>query len=298
MKYVLGIDLGGTNVKGVALAENGDVVLQHYLSTQDTGDGSWRVNIQAMADYLRQQLGHPVAGIGISAPGLANATNRCIAFLPNRLAGLENFVWADYLNEPNTWVLNDAHAALMAEARFGAARNRQHVVLLTLGTGVGGGLLIDGQLYQGLNQMAGHLGHLSIDADSHELSIVGAPGSLEFAIGNYSVPARTHGRFQSTADLVVAYQAGDHFATLIWLTSVRRLAAAVVSLSNALSPELVVLSGGITLAGEALFAPLQSFLDVYEWRPGGKQTPIVQAQFADLAGAVGAGAFTLMRKAE
>jgi glucokinase len=291
---IIGIDLGGTNIKGLIINENGEVLKQHYIATNDAEDGSWRENVKEMVVFLKNYLQKPIDGIGISAPGLPNEQNTCIAFLPNRLNGLENFDWGKYLNEP-TFVLNDAHAALMAEAQFGVAKGKKNVILLTLGTGVGGGILINGQLYQGLSQMAGHLGHITVDAENETQSIVGMVGSLEYAIGNYSVSQRTHGKFSSTWELVEAHRKGDYFATYVWLSSVRKLALAISSLINTLSPEVVVLAGGITLADDALFEPLNTFMDLYEWRPGGKKTEILQAHFGDMAGAIGAASFALKK---
>ncbi len=290
MGFIIGIDLGGTNIKGIIINENGDVLKQHYIPTQDSGDASWRINVKEMLDYLKEYLREPILGIGLSAPGLPNAQNQCIAYLPNRLNGLENFMWGEYFGDA-TYILNDAHSALMAEVKYGVAKDKKNVVLLTLGTGVGGGILINGQLYQGLSQMAGHFGHISINAYDDTKSIVGMIGSLEYAIGNYSIEERTHGRFTSTWELVEAHRRGDFFATYIWLSSVRKLAVAISSLCNALSPEMVVLAGGLTLADDALYEPLKSFMDLYEWRPGGKKTEIIQAYFGDMAGAIGAAAF-------
>lgn len=290
MGFIIGIDLGGTNIKGIIINENGDVLKQHYIPTHDSGDASWRINVKEMLDYLKEYLREPILGIGLSAPGLPNAQNQCIAYLPNRLNGLENFMWGEYLGDA-TYILNDAHSALMAEVKYGVAKDKKNVVLLTLGTGVGGGILINGQLYQGLSQMAGHFGHISINAYDDTKSIVGMIGSLEYAIGNYSIEERTHGRFTSTWELVEAHRRGDFFATYIWLSSVRKLAVAISSLCNALSPEMVVLAGGLTLADDALYEPLKSFMDLYEWRPGGKKTEIIQAYFGDMAGAIGAAAF-------
>lgn len=292
MKTAIGIDLGGTNVKGLIINEKGEVLKQHYIATQDDSEGRWRENVLEMVRFLQNFWPEPIDIIGLSAPGLPDAQNSCISFLPNRLYGLENFVWGKYFGQ-QTYVLNDAHAALMAEAAFGAAKGCRNAVLLTLGTGVGGGILINGQLYQGLNQMAGHLGHLSIDATDDEKSIVGMVGSLEYAIGNYSMLRRSQGKFSSTWELIEAYRKGDYFATYLWLSSVRKLAIAISSLANALSPEVVVLAGGITLADDALFEPLATFMDLYEWRPGGKQTRITQAHFGDMAGAIGAASFAL-----
>ena len=293
MKFI-GIDLGGTNVKGIVVNQTGAVIKQHYISTADNGDMTWRVNVLEMVLYLKNWLQEPISAVGMSAPGLPDAHNSCIAYLPNRLNGLENFAWGDYLGE-KTFVLNDAHAAVMAEATFGAAKGYQNVVLLTLGTGVGGGLFLNGQLYQGLNQMAGHLGHLTVNAHDDEASIVGMVGSLEYAIGNYSVQRRSKNKFNTTWELVEAYRQNDPWATLVWLSSVQKLAVALSSIVNIFSPELIVLSGGIALADDALFEPLTQYMALYEWRPGGKTTPIVQAHFGDMAGAIGAASFAMSK---
>lgn len=290
MKVAIGIDLGGTNVKGILMREDGEILKQHYIPTKDDAEGKWRENVLEMVNFLKDFHQKPIDLIGLSAPGLANADNKCIAHLPNRLFGLENFIWEEYFGT-KTLVLNDAHAALMAEAKFGIMQGYKHAVLLTLGTGVGGGIMINGQLYQGLSQMAGHLGHISLNTNDDELSILGMPGSLEYAIGNCSIVRRSMGRFQSTHELVKACLNNDSFAIWLWLDSVRKLAIAIASLVNALSPEIVVLAGGITTAGDALFKPLSEFIELFEFRPKGKTTLIKQAKFADLSGAIGAAAF-------
>ncbi len=293
MKYI-GIDLGGTNVKGIIIDELGNIIKQHYIATQDNGDMTWRVHVLEMVLYLKNWLQEPIAAIGMSAPGLPNESNTCISFLPNRLNGLENFIWSDYLGD-QTYILNDAHAALMAEATFGVAKGYKNVVLLTLGTGVGGGILINGSLYQGLGQMAGHLGHISVNANDSDHSIVGMPGSLEYAIGNYSIKSRSLGRYESTWELVESHKKGDHWATYIWLHSIHTLAVSCSALINVLSPEMIILAGGITMSDNALYEPLHTFMDKYEWRAGGKKTPIIQAYFGDMAGAIGAAGFAIER---
>jgi glucokinase len=290
MKVAIGIDLGGTNVKGVLMREDGEILKQHYIPTKDDADGKWRENVLEMVNFLKVYCSNSIDVIGLSAPGLANADNKSIAHLPNRLFGLENFIWEEYFGT-KTLVLNDAHAALMAEAKFGIMQGYKNAVLLTLGTGVGGGIMINGQLYQGLSQMAGHLGHISLNSNDDERSILGMSGSLEYAIGNCSIERRSLGRFHSTHELVKAYLNNDSFATWLWLDSVRKLAIAIASLINALSPEIIVLAGGITTADDALFKPLYEFIELFEFRPKGKITMIKQAKFADLAGAIGAAAF-------
>lgn len=289
MTQAIGIDLGGTRIKGALIDAQTGVVL-HQLITP-TGDGdNWQRAVADTAQALTQLATEPVQGIGLSAPGLPAPNNKTIACMPGRLQGLEGFDWSAFLGKP-VRVLNDAHAALMAEARFGALKNAQHGLMLTLGTGVGGGLLLNGHLYQGFFQMAGHLGHITVQADSTQLDVTNMPGSLEDAIGNVTVGRRSFGRYQTTHELVDGYRQGEPLATQVWLTSIRQLAVSIASMANAFSPEVVVLGGGIMQADQALLAPLETFLDLFEWRPAGKKTTICKAHFQDWAGAIGAAAF-------
>jgi glucokinase len=286
---VIGIDLGGTRIKAVAIDENGNILHQHYQPTNDGFDINWKNSFcEAVHDIQREiQCGDSV--IGISAPGLPNADNSAIAFMPGRLQGLENFDWSEFL-KTKTFVLNDAVSAIMAESRFGAARNKKNVVMITLGTGVGGAILIEGKPYQGAFSKAGHIGHMVIDSDG-EIDIIGMPGSLEDAIGNCSIVKRTKGKFSSTYELLLAIKNGDSFATEIWDTSVRKLAIGLASITNILSPEMIILGGGITEAGIDLFEPLEKYMSIYEWRTGGNKTEIVKAQYGEFSGAVGAACF-------
>lgn len=283
----LGIDIGGTHIKGVILSDEGEVLHSHHVPTLDDAEGRWRDRVRELAYTLRAMHGADIPMAGISAPGLANASNTAIAHMPGRLSGLVGLDWSQWLGLPCT-VLNDAHAALLAEAAYGSMAGFRHGLLLTLGTGVGGAILIDGRLYQGQSQMAGHFGHTVLNADDDETSLLGMPGSLEYALGNYSVPRRSRGRFQDTREIVDAMRAGDPHAQWLWLDMVRKLAVFISSSANGLSPEVVCLAGGITQAGDELMRPLERFLDVYEFRPDGVRTQLRIARFGDMAGAIGA----------
>lgn len=285
----IGIDLGGTMIKAVAIDESGNTLHQQYLPTNDGGDTIWKNVIFRSIREIQSKLKSTDTLIGISAPGLPNSNNSAIAYMPGRLKGLENFIWSDFLNN-RTFVLNDAISAIMAESRFGAARNKKNVVMLTIGTGVGGAILIEGKPYQGAFNKAGHIGHMVIDSDG-EPDLIGMPGSLEDAIGNFSIGKRTFGKFSSTHELLGAYRKGDSFAAEVWLTSVKKLAIGLASLTNILSPEMIILGGGITEAGKDLFDPIEKYMENYEWRAGGNRTEIVKAQYGDLSGAVGAACF-------
>jgi len=287
----IGIDLGGTRIKAVAIDSMGNMLHELYQPTHDGDDRIWKNAVASAVNELRHKIKNQLDVIGISCPGLPDQSNSTVAFLPVRLQGLENFDWSDFL-KTKTWVLNDALSALMAEARFGAAKNKSNVVMLTLGTGVGGAILVNGQPYQGAFHKAGHFGHMVIN-DEGEPDICGMPGSLEDAIGNESIGQRSGGKFSSTRELLEALRAGDEHANEIWLTSVKKLAIGVASITNILSPETIVLGGGICEAGNDLFDPLEKYLGIYEWRAGGNKVEIVKAKFGDMAGAIGAACFAM-----
>ena len=287
----IGIDLGGTRIKAVAINAVGNVLHENYQATNDGNDSGWKNAVAAAVKELQHILKTGNLNIGLSAPGLPGEDNRAIAFMPGRLQGLENFNWSGFLHQ-STYVLNDAVAAMMGEAKFGAAKNKKNVVMLTLGTGVGGAILIDGKPYQGAFNKAGHIGHMVIDEEG-DCDVTGMPGSLEECMGNCTVEKRSQGKFASTQQLIDAYKNGDAFAKEVWLKSVKQLAIGLASIVNILSPEVIVLGGGITQAGNELFEPLNDYMDQYEWRPGGNKTQIVKATYGDMAGAIGAACFAM-----
>ena len=290
MTWSVGIDVGGTNLKAVAVAAHGTVLHRASHATEDgsASAADWTQHGRAALADFSQQQGRPPAAVGVCAPGLAAADGRSIAHLPGKLAGLAGIDWTTALGQSALVpVLNDAHAAILGEAWVGAASGRKHVVMLTLGTGVGGAVISDGRLLRGHRGRAGHIGHLSLDPDG-AVSIVGMPGAVEMMIGDCSIVARSGGRFTSTAALMTAHEAGDIAATQIWLRSVRALAFALGGCINLFDPEIIVLGGGIARAGAALFSPLADELARIEWRPGGHGVPVVPAALGEWAGAIGA----------
>ena len=289
-RNAIGIDLGGTNVKAVRITAEGEILAKEIVPIRQ---GDWRSAVHEA--FTKVNTTHePASCFGLAAPGLPDHENRQINHMPGRLDGLERFNWSDFLHQP-VHVLNDAHAALLAEVNFGVAKGLNNVVMLTLGTGVGGAILINGQLYQGINQRAGSIGDMSLNAESDEIGFLQVPGTLEDAIGNESVPRRSNGIFQTTRELVEAYARGDAYATEVWLRSVKKLSVALCSLINILAPQQIILGGGIAQSDDHLFMPLAGFMNQYEWRPDGQATPVVKAHFDDLAGAIGAACFAMDR---
>lgn len=286
MNQLIGVDIGGTQIKMGAFSFDGTILAQW---TRDTGDRPTD-GAPAFAETVRQMLREAdvssETGVGVAAPGVPAKDGRSIAYQPGKMHGIEGFDWGAFLGR-EVPVLNDAHAALLGEVWQGAAKGATDAILLTLGTGVGGAILCEGRLLKGSFGRAGHLGHVSV-TEGTERSIFGTPGSLEAAIGNYTVAARSDGRFSSTRELVEAHCAGDPEATALWQGSLRTLARAITSFINILDPEIVIIGGGITKAGPILFEPLADYLDEIEWRPAGRRVSIVPAALGEWAGAYGA----------
>lgn len=293
-KFSIGIDLGGTRIKAVIIDADGKVLSENHQPTNDGDDKVWKNAVARAVKELQAVIKTDKINIGLSAPGLPNDRNTCIACMPGRMQGLENFIWTDYLQQP-TYVVNDAVAAMMGEVKFGASKNKKNVVMLTLGTGVGGAILIDGKPYQGAMNKAGHIGHMVIN-DEGDYDVTGMPGSLEECIGNCTIEKRSKGKFTSTQEMLEAYKKGDEFAKEVWLKSVRQLGIGLASIANILSPEVIVIGGGIAQAGDDLFLPLNEFMKKFEWQPKGSTTSIVKAMFGDKAGAIGAASFAMSKQ--
>lgn len=290
MTWSTGIDIGGTAIKAVAIQDDGNILFQRSKPTRDDPNSfrSWVDSSKSILSELEAEVGSPADTVGICAPGLADRKHRWISYLPIKLQGIEGFDWTQALGRTQLVpVVNDAHSALLGESWIGAAGGKRDVVLLTLGTGVGGAILSDGKLINGAIGRAGHLGHMSQDIYGSP-SIANMPGAIEVMIGNSTVSDRSKGQYNSTRALVEAHEEGNPEASEIWLKSIRALGCAVASYINILDPEVVVLSGGITNAGDTLMKPLKQVLDEVEWRPGGHTVPIIFGKLDSWAGAVGA----------
>jgi glucokinase len=284
--YAIGCDVGVTNVKIVRVSPAGTVLARHMADT-NASSPDWPSGVKRQVERIEAEHGR-AQSVGMAAPGLADPGGRCIFWMQGRLDEVQGLDWTDYLGRDGPVpVVNDAQAALLGEVWQGAARGSRNVALLTLGTGVGGALMVDGRLLRGAIGRAGHLGHISLDPGGPP-DVTNCPGSLEHAVGNVTVEARTGGRFTTTHDLIVAHGAGDAGASCVWLRSVQALAAAVASIVNVTDPDTFIIGGGIARAGAALFDPLADYLDRYEWRPHGRRVKVVPAALGEYAGALGA----------
>ena len=283
----IGIDVGGSSVKAVVVSREGDRIADANRTFDPDQKLHFAKTIAGVVSSLEHEHGAAEL-IGLSAPGLAAKDGSSIAYLPNRLEGMEGLNWTEFLKRESPLpVLNDAHAALLGEVWQGSARGLKDVIMLTLGTGVGGAAMVEGNLLRGHSGKAGHLGHICLDLCG-EPDICNTPGSLEVMIGNCTIAERSGDRFETTHDLIKAVAEGNAHAERVWLSSVKALACAIGSFTNILDPEVAVIGGGIARAGELLFEPLRKEVDTVEWKVCGHDIRLVPAELGEFAGAFGA----------
>jgi len=293
MVYAIGIDLGATNIKTLAVGPDGNILLERTAPTEDGPDRKWATTIRDTIAAIEAEMGGAADHVGLCAPGLIHADEHAVSWMVDRMVGTIDLDWRAYLKRPaKVPVLNDGHAALYGEVWLGAAQGMRNVVALTLGTGVGGAVMIDGRLLKGHIGRAGQLGHVGVDANSSP-DLCNMPGGLDDLIGNATVARRSEGRSQDTADLVEAYEAGDASARDLWLKTMHLLACGIASLVNTVDPQAVVIGGGMIQAGASLFDPLNEAMARVEWRPHGYSVPILPARLGAHAGAMGAAGYAM-----
>lgn len=312
---IVGVDLGGTNTVVGAMTSDGkhQYGMRSFLTRADLGADAVVARItENVEDAIRvtlEQTGRAradFAGVGIGSPGPLNRESGIVIFTPN--LGWRDFPLRDRIQEavqlPAT-LDNDANCATLGEWWLGAARGARNVVGFTLGTGIGGGLILNGRLYHGASDMAGELGHTTIDTNGRRCGC-GNYGCLEayasgpaiaeraresLAGGEASMmPSMVEGDLSRlTAALVYAAAAkGDELAVEVVRDTARFLGTGIANLLNIFNPEVVVLAGGVALAGEALFEPLRAEVRRRAFKPAVDVCRIVPGQLDGTAGVVGA----------
>jgi glucokinase len=286
----LGIDVGGTNSKLAVLEIEGDhrTVLATATIPTGAGDpGEVVGRLGAAGARLAAEHG-PVAAAGAGVPGLFDEASGRIVLLPNLPAAWTGRPFRDplagLLGVPVA-LINDARAFTLAESRMGAAAGCPTVVCLTLGTGVGGGVVVDGRLRFGPSGRAGELGHQVIEVDGPPCGC-GNRGCVEaFAAG--AVLCRLGGR--DTPEAVFrAAAAGDRRAGAAVGATVGRLAVGIANLVTVLWPERVMVGGGVAAAGDQLFGPLRVAVAAAAPLVDPASYEIVPAALGPAAGAIGA----------
>jgi glucokinase len=284
----LGLDVGGTNVKWAVVDEEGTLIGAGSSATAgDEGPEAVMDRLARLARHVAQEAGG-VDTVGVGLPGLYDAARGTARFLPN-LAGDWSGVRvagpvAAAAGAPAA-LINDVRAFTLAEHRVGAGRGCSNMVGLALGTGVGGGIIVDGRLHSGLDGTAGEIGHQTVIPDGPPCTC-GNRGCVE-PLANAAALARAGGR--SSADEVVAAARGDDEVALQALEQVGRyLGIAVANVIVVLSPERVVVGGGVAGAGDMLLDPLRAEVRRRVFVTPLDRIAILPAALGPVAGAIGA----------
>ena len=315
-QYIIGVDLGGTNIVAGAMTADGTrhLAMRSIPTNSSVGDEGVADRIVGLVegvilDSMEQTdcARRDFIGIGVGAPGPLDRERGIVLVAPN--LGWKDFPLAQRiqarLSLPTT-LDNDANCATFGEWWQGAARGGRNVVGITIGTGIGGGLIINGALYHGSSDMAGEIGHTTIDLNGRHCKC-GNYGCLEAyasapAIatrarevlvreeGESAIPAMVEGNFDNITARVVydAAKLGDPIASEIVKDTARYLGAGVANLLNIFNPDIVVLAGGVAEAGDALFVPLRAEVRRRAFSPAVNAMRIVPGELPGTAGVVGA----------
>ncbi|HEX8940750.1 MAG TPA: ROK family protein [Candidatus Limnocylindrales bacterium] len=287
----LGLDLGGTNLKWAVVERAPDGWRRLDAGQVPTiGDQGPAVLVRQLADVARAAVAAwtPVRSIGIGVPGLYDPVGGTTRFLVNVPGDWEGVPVAGPIGEAlglPCFLVNDARAFTLAEMRLGAGRGAASMIALTLGTGVGGGIAIDGRVIQGHDGTAGEIGHQVIDPDGPPCGC-GNHGCLE-AFARADRIAEGCGT-STVAEAVARAAAGDERARAGLERAGRSLAIGIANMITVLTPDRVVLGGGVAAAGEALFGPLRAELARRVRTTSLAEVELVTAELGIWAGAVGA----------
>ena len=295
----LGVDIGGTTMKAAIVNTSGGLLERFHAPSPRTPE-----SLRSFIQEILNQAKTPLNGIGIGCKGIINLESSRIDRLPGDLHFLEGSVLKDLVaSDLPLRADNDARTALVAEVLWGAARGRRNVVLLTLGTGVGGAAMADGVILHGATGIAGHFGHMVVDQNGG-LCICGNHGCLETRFSSRAIEADyfAHMHRAATTTLLAGDQGqppnteaifqaavnGDESARRVIDRALPYLASAVASLLNVFDPEVLIVGGNVAMAGEPLLAPLRKAVAQQTHRMMGREVPIVVQTATGYGGVRGA----------
>jgi glucokinase len=298
---VLGLDIGGTKIAAGVVDTDGAV--RGFVSAPTEAQRGPEDGIARLFDLGRRAVDEAgvawdeIAAVGIGCGGPLDSKNG-ILIAPLHLTGWTDIPLAQLASETlgRPAVLdNDAVAACAGEHRYGAGRGTSDMVYLTISTGVGGGVVIDGQLHRARSGNGGELGHVTVDWHGRRCRGCGRRGCLEAYSSGTSIAERAHEAGMhgaSAADVAQAALAGNAIAAKLWDETCEALACGIVSIANLFEPEVVVLGGGVMRTGEQLLSPVREL--VAEQVIGGP-VRVVAAENGDAVGVVGAAAVAFER---
>jgi len=297
-RTAIGIDFGGTTIKS-AVVRDGEIVQRgEIIDTLKHDARSLNEALFKVIEALREAH-QDVAGVGVGLPGFVDSVNGIVHHLTN-VPGWDEVPLTRLIHErtglPAT-VDNDVNAMTYGEWKYGAARGSRHAMCITLGTGVGGGLILDGRMYRGAQLAAGEIGHASIDYRGKP-GPYGNFGGLEEYVGNQQIAERAMEVYRaagitrtleqcSPRELDVAARDGDGVAKSIWDSVGDEVGAALASAVWVLNPDTIVVGGGVAKAGDLILEPIRQSVRSRTMELFHKNLRIVPAKLGNDAGVIG-----------
>ncbi len=301
----IGIDFGGTSVKSGVLYRGNIIEEAPRIDTQNYEEAE--PLIQELAQVISDlRKNHPtIKAIGVGMPGFVDFPTGLVHNLTN-VEGWHRIplkMRLEELTELPVTVENDANCMAYAEWKRGTGRGMKHLIAITLGTGVGGGIILDGKMIRGANSVAGELGQTTIDHQGPR-GTYGNLGALEDYIGNREITKLALDTYASKGEpkskeecspekITKAALLGEQTAIGIWEDVATKLASALMNCCWLLNPEAIIIGGGVAKAGSLLFAPLDHALRAQLSRPFKENLRILPARFGNEAGIVGAATLAL-----
>lgn len=310
---IIGVDLGGTNIKAGLVSGTGQVLRRLSVPTPPPADGPEAI-AHSICEAARQCMDasgatpQEVGGLGIGSPGTIDMAAGIITFSPN-LPSMSGFPLLrsveDEIGLPCA-LDNDANTAALAEHWIGAGRGADSLVLLTLGTGIGGGIILDGKVWHGGNGAAGEIGHMSIQSDG-PLCGCGNRGCLEVLASATAMVRRMRQAIEAgvetslssddltARDIYEAAVAGDPAARENIETTGRYLGVGVSNIMHVLNPQVIAFSGGVTAAGGMLLDPIREEAQERTMELSRQDVRVCYAELPQDAGIIGAARCFMLR---
>lgn len=304
----IGIDVGGTNVKLALVGENGEIVYANTVSTYaEMGFEYTLKNIKdAIYELIKETKNNDIKGIGFDFPGQIDYKNGIVKLAPN-IPGWVDVPIAKIISEEfklPVKIDNDVHCAALGELKYGAGKGCENFVCMTIGTGIGSGIVLDGKLVRGATNVAGELGHIKLSVNDGPLCGCGDYGCLEayasgpaivkmaqeYIMGGKSAKFKEIAKGEELTPYIVAQAAeqGDAVAKRIYAKIGEYVGIGLVSVINLLNPEKIIIGGGVAGAGDILFNPIRKVVKERAMTVAGSAVEIVPAQLGNNAGVIGA----------
>jgi len=296
-KYVLGIDVGGTNVRMGLVNAKGEIAGRSGFSTKDfiRDPGMLIRQIADVSKKLIRSQGlskKEIKGIGIGLPGLIDPIKGIVHVLPN-IPGWKDVKFKKIFQEKTgmaAFLENDVNLIALGEWRFGAGVGAENMICMTLGTGVGGGLILENRLYRGAGFAAGELGHVPINEKGPACNC-GGTACMERYVGNRYLQIKAQSFFGKKVSLEEVERAatrGSARAVRFWRETAEHIGNGLVGVVNFLNPELIVIGGGVSNAHKYLFPTIRRIIRERSMKVQGKMVKIVKAKLGNNAGIIGA----------